>query len=222
MSLIRSETSTSRASALPKYGLKRGSLLRYSYEYAAFLIWCFYKLTVRMGLQGRHYAAVDVNNLPDFLVFAAAYAKWRGAKVVFDMHEITPEFYVSKYGMQENSFVIHLLKWIEKISFNFADHVITINEPITNLLISRGLTPGKSTEIMNSVDESMFEAARKQPTSETESKPGVVLMYHGTLTRIYGLDIAIEAFALARASLPDASRLRTSVSGTSHLSMATQ
>jgi len=187
-------------------GKKRGSLLRYFYEYAAFLIWCFYKLAVRMGLQGRHYTVVDVNNLPDFLVFAAVYAKWRGARVVFDMHEITPEFYISKYGMQENSFVIHLLKWIEKISFDFADHVITINEPITNLLITRGLTPGKSTEIMNSVDESIFEKALKSAPAlkPGEEQPPFVMMYHGTLTHIYGLDIAIEAFGLAQKEMPGA------------------
>ncbi len=45
------------------------------------------------------------------------------------MHEITPEFYISKYGIREDSALIGLLKRIEKMSFNFADHVITINDP---------------------------------------------------------------------------------------------
>jgi len=185
-------------------GKKRGSILRYIYEYLAFLVWAFCKLSARMGR--RQYAVVDVNNLPDFLVFAGAYAKWRGAKIVFDMHEITPEFYISKYGIKENSLLIGFLKWIEKISFNFADHVITINEPITNLLIRRGLTPGKSTEIMNSVDESIFEKVVKSPPAlkPGEEQPEFVMMYHGTLTHIYGLDIAIEAFGLAQKEMPGA------------------
>src|SRR4051812_45167439 len=66
-------------------GKKRGSLARYFYEYAAFFFWCFSKLFALMNK--RHYEIIDVNNLPDFLVFAALYAKLRGAKVVFDMHE---------------------------------------------------------------------------------------------------------------------------------------
>jgi hypothetical protein len=40
----------------------------------------------------KRYAVIDVSNLPDFLVFAGLHAKWKGAKIVLDMHEITPEF----------------------------------------------------------------------------------------------------------------------------------
>ena len=187
-----------------RLGKRRGSLVRYFFEYVAFFIWAFFKLSARMSQ--RHYAVVDVNNLPDFLVFAGAYAKRRGAKIVFDMHEITPEFYISKYGIREDSMLIGLLKRIEKMSFNFADHVITINAPMTRLLAGRGLSPAKVTEIMNSADESLFEKVPKcpAPTRPGEEQPQFVMMYHGTLTHIYGLDIAIEAFGLARKEIPGA------------------
>jgi len=49
-------------------------------------------------MRKRHYAVIDVNTLPDFLVFAAASAKWMGAKIVLDMHEITPEFICPNTG----------------------------------------------------------------------------------------------------------------------------
>jgi glycosyltransferase involved in cell wall biosynthesis len=185
-------------------GKKRGSLARYAFEYGAFFVWAFFKLLFLMGR--RRYAVVDVNNLPDFLVFAAAYAKWKGAKVVFDMHEITPEFYISKYGIAESSWVTRFLKWIERASFNFADQVITINEPITKLLRSRGLPASKATEIMNSVDGTLFAGALAEPaTGDSAKKPEkFVMMYHGTLTRIYGLDIAIEAFGSVQQQMPNA------------------
>ena len=76
-------------------GKNRGSIARYLYEYFTFLVWCFFKVSALMWR--RHYGIIDANNLPDFLVFAWAYAKWQGAKIVFDMHEITPEFFMSKY-----------------------------------------------------------------------------------------------------------------------------
>src|SRR5947199_4646592 len=135
-------------------GKKRASLARYAFEYLAFFWWAFFKLAVLS--RRKRYMMIDVNNLPDFLVFAALPARWKGAKVVFDMHEITPEFYISKYGMKESSWLVRALKWMEKVSFSFADHVITINHPIQALLESRGLAPGKSTIIMNSVDEAIF------------------------------------------------------------------
>ena len=185
-------------------GKKRASLFRYLYEYVAFFVWAFFKLA---SLQRKkHYAIVDVNNLPDFLVFAGAWAKWKGAKIVFDMHEITPEFYISKYKMAEDSWMIRWLEWVERASFNFADHVITINEPIQRLLESRGLRAAKSTVIMNSVDEALFahHSSNKTPARQDSDQDKFVMMYHGTLTHIYGLDIAIEAFGKAATEMPRA------------------
>ena len=92
---------------------------------------------------------------------------------------------------------------MEKISFNFADHVITINEPIQDLLISRGLPRVKSTVITNSAEDARFASPSVLSACE-ESKEQFVMMYHGTLTSIYGLDIAIEAFALASNEMPKA------------------
>jgi glycosyltransferase involved in cell wall biosynthesis len=184
-------------------GKRRGSVARYAFEYIAFFLWAFVRVTVQMFR--RRYTIIDVNTLPDFLVFAAVFAKWRGAKLVLDMHEITPEFYMSKYGIAENSGWIRLLKYQEKISFNFADHVITINEPIRRLLVDRGLPPAKVTVIMNSVDEAGFASHLKSSAAADAAEPGsFVMMYHGTLTRLYGLDIAIEAFGMVHEEMPGA------------------
>jgi glycosyltransferase involved in cell wall biosynthesis len=88
----------------------------------------------------------------------------------------------------------------------FADYVITINDPVQRLLEGRGLLPGGSTVIMNSVDESLFQEGAKvaSPPDPSAGKAKFVMMYHGTLTRIYGLDIALEAFAQAHADMPGA------------------
>ncbi len=175
----------------------RGSLARYLYEYIIFLLWAAVRLLLMM--QRRRYAIVDVNTLPDFLIFAAFPARCMGAKLVLDMHEVTPEFYMSKYGVSADTWLIRILAYLERISFNFADRVVTINEPIRDLLITRGLNPSKCTVIMNSADSERFSDAAAVAQSD-----GFRMIYHGTLTRIYGLDIAIEAFALAQEDMPGA------------------
>ena len=155
-------------------------------------------------MRRRKYAVVDVNTLPDFLIFAPAIARWMGARLVLDMHEITPEFYMSKYGIQADSWLVRLMKFLERISMAFADHVITITEPIQDLLVSRGLPRSKSTVIMNAADEARFQpdpAAAAGTPIELET---FAMMYHGTLTRTYGLDIAIDAFSLAHEQMPAA------------------
>jgi len=186
-------------------GKKRGSLVRYLVEYGAFFVWSYFQLNRLMEEQ--EYAVVEANNLPDFLVFAARRAKRKGAKVVLDMHEITPEFFMSKYQVAGTHWLVRLTRRLERASVRFADHVITINDPLRDVLIGRGLNKERSTIVMNAVDAALFtaglkaEGPRPGPAGEP---PAFVMMYHGTLTRIYGLDIAIEAFAKVHESMPGA------------------
>ena len=184
-------------------GKKRGSLVRYFFEYTAFFLWTMVRVPLQMF--SRQYAVVDVNSLPDFLIFAPVIARWMGAKLILDLHEITPEFYMSKYGIGGRSWTIRLMTYLEKISVRFADRVLTINIPIEDLLVSRGLDRSKSTVVMNAVDEARF--AVSATSSSVVPRPAstkFVMIYHGTLTDIYGLDIAIEAFALAQGEMPGA------------------
>jgi len=185
-------------------GKKRGSLARYAFEYLVFFLWASYKVFVLH--RKKKFAVVDVNNLPDFLVFAGAYAKWTGAKIVFDMHEVTPEFYMSKYGIAPNSLIIRVLQYLERKSFDFADYVININQTIEDVLVTRGLPASKSTIIMNCVDEDFFVASgASQGSAGTQiAQPSFVMMYHGTVTHIYGLDIAIRAFGKVHQDMPGA------------------
>ena len=163
-------------------GKKRGSLARYVFEYVAFFLWAFVRVSLQM--RWKRYAFIDVNTLPDFLVFAAVAAKWKGAKLILDMHEITPEFYISKYGIAENSWSVRLLKH----------------------LVSRGLPRRKSTVIMNVVDEARFTHGSSSSTdADAATASGrFVIMYHGYLAEIYGLAIAIEAFCLVHNEMPGA------------------
>ncbi len=181
-------------------GKRRSSLPRYFFEYVVFFAWAFTRVTLLTWR--KRYAVIDVNTLPDFLVFAAIVARWMGAKIVLDMHEITPEFYRSKYGIAENAWLVSVLTLLERVSFNFADRVMTVNEPILNLLVSRGLPRQKSTVLMNAADEARF--ATTSASRAPVARPTFAMLYHGTLTRIYGLDIAVEAFALAEKDMPGA------------------
>jgi len=180
---------------------KRGSIFRYVFEYVAFFLWAFVR--VLLLSRRRRYSVVDVNTLPDFLIFAAVPARWMGAKLVLDMHEITPEFYMSKYNVGANSWLIRFLTYIEKISFDFADSVVAISEPIRDLLVGRGLDPSKAIVVMNSADEARFVSQAPGPPGDKDSN-GFTMIYHGTLTRIYGLELAIEAFGIAHKEMPGA------------------
>jgi glycosyltransferase involved in cell wall biosynthesis len=182
-------------------GKMRGTLLRYLFEYIAFFFAASFKLVSLM--RQRSYDFIDVNTLPDFLVFAAWYPKLRGAKVILDMHELTPEFFMSKYSVGRNHWLVRLTTFLERISFWYADYVITINEPVQQLFENRGLERGKSIVMMNAADDNLFSPSANL-SRDPECAGKFVMMYHGTLTHIYGLDISIKALAIASQQIPEA------------------
>jgi glycosyltransferase involved in cell wall biosynthesis len=55
---------------------------------------------------------------------------------------------------------------------------------------------------MNSTNENLFDEAKLKDNCCKNSK--FIMMYHGTLTYIYGLDIALDAFARVHAKIPQA------------------
>lgn len=181
-------------------GKKRGGHFRYAFEYLTFFVWATFWVTVQMV--HRRYSMVDTNSLPDFLVFSGLFARWMGAKLVLDLHELTPEFYMSKYGVGPDSWRIRPLFAQERASMAFADRVITIHEPAKALLAGRGLRAGKALVIMNTANESRFAQILSRPEPRDPNR--FIMMYHGTLTPIYGVDLAIEAFARVRARMPGA------------------
>lgn len=174
---------------------KRSGIFRYMFEYASFFLLSFFKLNI-LDLR-ENFDVIHVNTLPDFLVFTALVQKFKGRKIVLDLHEIMPEFFISKFGTSPGHPIIRLLLFLEKISLKFADEVITVNEPIKRIFQNRAI-PGKPvTIIMNTISTSMLKETVKQPHS------GFNCVYHGTLTNIYSLDIAIQSFAKVCTKYPD-------------------
>ena len=49
------------------------------------------------------YDLIHVHSVPDFLVFTAWLPKLTGTPVILDIHDILPEFYASKFGLDPSS-----------------------------------------------------------------------------------------------------------------------
>ncbi len=159
-------------------------------EYLAFFVLAFFKLT---GLHLRQrYNVVQVHNLPDFLIFCALVPKFTGAQLILDLHDLMPEFYAARFDNGLASRSMRLILWQEKLSCRFADHVITVTELWREAIIERGIPKEKVSVVMNVADDRIFHRS-----SDSELPPrndGVFrLIYHGTLTQRYGLDLAIRA-----------------------------
>ena len=183
---------------LPLQRDKRRGAVGQLVEYLAFFVLAFLKLT---GLHlKKQYASVQVHNLPDFLVFTALWPKLTGARVILDIHDVMPEFYAARFKRNINSLVVRPVLWEEKLSAWFADHVIIATHRWRDVLISRGVPADKITVVLNLADERIF----KPPDSPKLHRGGenFSIIYHGTITTRYGVDLVIRATHLLRDRIP--------------------
>ena len=148
----------------------------------------------------KKYDVIHYNNIPDFGIFCTVIAKLLGARVILDIHDLVPEFYMRKFDCDDNHFIIRLLKWIEKISCHYADHVITVTDMWKKVLTSRSVPEEKCSVILNAPYPPLFEVSNGI-YDDKKGKP-FTLLYHGALNEHFGVDIAIRAMEHVREHVP--------------------
>ena len=167
-----------------------GGAFWYMLSYLEFFVRCLFK-TARLQF-GKRYAAVHVNNMPDFFVFCALLPKLMGAKVLLDIHDPMPNTFASKFKSGENGFFFKILLWQEKLSAAFADQVLTVHEPVKEyVLVKQHKLPADAIEVVaNFPDDELF-ALRKPVQPDGRLR----LVFHGTILERCGLRNAMLALA---------------------------
>jgi glycosyltransferase involved in cell wall biosynthesis len=168
----------------------RSSKLRYMFDYARFFFLVATTLTARHVR--RPYAVIQVNTMPDFLVFATAVPKLLGSRVVAYMHE------PSLFGPGR---VSRALAMVEQRVLRFADHSIAVTDQLKERYVERGARPEGITVVLNGADpESLL--GNWTPTSEGE-KDTFTVVCHGSIEDRYGQDTIVGAAAILKPELPD-------------------
>ncbi len=175
----------------------RGAIVQL-WEYLVFLTLAFFKLTA-LHLR-RRYDVVQVHNPPDFLIFAALIPKLSGAALILDIHDLMPEFFLLRFGVDRRSLIARLVFWQERAACRLADHVITVTEHWRQALIERGVPPDRCSVLMNLADPRIFH--RPAAAGRPHAPDRFHLIYHGTIPQNYGLDLALQAIAQLRAEIP--------------------
>ncbi len=147
------------------------------------------------------YDIIHVHNVPDFLVFSAVYPKWKGARIILDIHDLLPEFYASKFTISHRSLRFKALVFAERCSAAFSNHVIVANHLWRHRLVSRSSRPDKCSVVRNRPDLNIFV---ESPTKKCKPNKKFQLTYPGSLNWHQGLDVAIRAFASIANRIPEA------------------
>jgi glycosyltransferase involved in cell wall biosynthesis len=177
----------------------KGGYLRYLFQYTVSIMMAF-RLLTRLYFKKR-FDVVHVHSLPDFFVFAAAFPKLFGAKIVLDLHEAMPEILSSRFNLDMRSSLVKLAEFLEKMSCDFSDRVITVNETIKELLEKRVSHPNGFIVIMNSPDRHVSEQ-KEASIPGIDHKEKFLIVYVGGINRERNLEVLIRAVAILKNEIP--------------------
>jgi glycosyltransferase involved in cell wall biosynthesis len=164
-----------------------------------FFLKCFFLLAILGPI--RRYAIVHVTSPPDFMVFAALVPKLLGAKIILDIHDINPEFYMRRRGCDEKHFIVRILLLVERYSAKFSNHVIAVTDLWREKLIARSVDSKDCTVILNAPDENVFPPS---PPSAGRDDENFILLYHGSLEEHFGVDTLLKAMVTIKEKAPNA------------------
>jgi len=149
----------------------------------------------------RRWDVVQVNSMPDALVFAAIVPKLTGARVVLDLHECMPEFFATKFGADVEHPAVRVVAAAEQAAIRFADVAITCTEQMREAFVARGADPDKIGVVHNGAEEAVFDPEKHPPSARDNGR--FTLICHGSVEERYGLDTAIRAVAALADEIPE-------------------
>ena len=169
-----------------------GGPLGYAVEYASAFrhMW---RLSRRLS-RNRTFTVVHVANPPDFLLLAAWPLRRRGARLVFDQHDLVPELCLSRFGRPGRA-LVPAAKLLERMAFSLADVVIAVNESHRAVAMTRGAKNAEDVFVVrNGPDLSLFHPQPQDPDLK-RGKPHLI-GYVGLMEPQDGVEHGVRALAL--------------------------
>ena len=180
--------------------------LMYLAEYVRFFLLAAWRLG---ALHRRHpYALVQVHNPPDALVFCTLPLKLSRVPVILDLRELTPELFMSRFGLARHSAVVRILTVLERWACRYANAALVLHERHRRIMTGRGIPDARLTEVMNCPDERVFDPTKTPlsrdglPLGQHAADGKFVVIHHGGMMQRYGVDLLVRALASVRDQIP--------------------
>ena len=155
--------------------------LGYLLEYSAALAWTFF-LSLRI-----RFDVVHACNPPDLFWLIGAFYKLFGKKFLFDHHDANPELYEAKFGRRD--FLWKVMRFLEKMTFRFADVSIATNESYRRIALERGgMDPDKVFVVRSGPS---LERMKIVPPAKKQRK--YLVGYVGVMGKQEGIDLLLRA-----------------------------
>lgn len=155
-------------------------------------VWRSWRLARRLG----RFDVVHICNPPDLLFLVALPLKLRGARIIFDQHDLVPELYLSRFDRGKD-LLYHGVVAFERVTYRLADVVIATNGSYRRAALERGRkTPDRVFVVRSAPDLSRFADGVRDPTLRKGKQH--LLCYLGVMGPQDGVDYALHSLAELR------------------------
>ncbi|MFJ2951430.1 glycosyltransferase family 4 protein [Streptomyces sp. NPDC087226] len=152
--------------------------------------------TVRLARKIGPVDVVHACNPPDLLFLPARWLKRRGARFVFDQHDLVPELYLSRFDRGKD-LLYRAVCALERATYRAADVVLATNESYKDVAVRRGGRRPEDVFVVRSApDTERFHPVPPEP--ELKGGKPHLLCYLGVMGPQDGVDYALRALAKLR------------------------
>jgi glycosyltransferase involved in cell wall biosynthesis len=168
-----------------------GGAIGYLKEYPI-AVWRSWRLARRLG----RFDVVHICNPPDLLFLVALPLKLRGARVIFDQHDLVPELYLSRFDRGKD-LLYRAVVALERLTYRVADVVIATNGSYRQVALDRGRKAPESVFVVRSApDLTRFTGGVADPALKRGKDH--LLCYVGVMGPQDGVDYALKSLAALR------------------------
>jgi glycosyltransferase involved in cell wall biosynthesis len=167
-----------------------GHLVEYCWSLAAHTA-----LSVVALLRGG-FDVVHIANPPDLLWLVAAPYRLANKRVIFDQHEPVPELFVVRFPSAR--WLLPLIRWVERMNYVVAHHVIAINETCREIAIDRGKKRPEAVTIVRNGPRLTQDFPPVAPDASVRAKAEIMVGYLGIMNEQDDARLFIELAHIVR------------------------
>jgi glycosyltransferase involved in cell wall biosynthesis len=170
---------------------RRGNLWRTFAEYWIFffVLACLVPLRFLVSKP----KSIEIDTMPNFLVFSALLPRLLGARVVLYMFELIPETYCEKLKVGMAHPIVRMIRLEERLSAMFANRIVVYHELMAEALGKRGIDVRKMHVVYNVPLEDRYSVGVSAEPRETGK---VYFIHHGLVAQHYGLQYLLQALKI--------------------------
>lgn len=186
------KTPCENPTVIQRISLKVKSLVGYVSEYLYFTGACCV-MSVYVAIK-HGFDVIHAHNPPDTLWMVALPWRLLGKKFVFDHHDLCPELYRSRYGVQPD-LISRVLQFVEWGNLKLAHVTIATNDSYKQIQIERGgRHPNSVFVVRNGPSQKRMDIP--EPSRRLREMGKTILVYVGSLNPQDGVDYLLRALKI--------------------------